>query len=269
MRLAHTSAAVGDSCPNADLDRRFGALARLYGGDGARRIAGSHAVVVGVGGVGSWAAEALVRSGLGRITLIDLDHVAESNINRQLQALDATLGMAKVGALQQRFGQINPECAVHAVEEFVDPDNVGDLIPAEADVVLDCCDQVLAKTAIAALCLHRLQPLLMAGAAGGKRHADRVECADLALVTHDPLLAKVRHRLRREHAAPREGRIGLACAFSAEPVRRHAVPADAAAGAQPGSGGLSCNGYGSSVMVTATMGMVLASRAADALITRR
>ena len=269
MHRAPSAAAVADSCPTADLDRRFGALSRLYGSDGARRIAGSHAVVVGVGGVGSWAAEALVRSGLGRIALIDLDHVAESNINRQLQALDATLGMAKVDALRQRFAQINPECAVHAVEEFVDPENAAGLIPPDANVVLDCCDQVLAKTAIATLCLRRGQTLLMAGAAGGKRHADRVEYSDLSLVTHDPLLAKVRYRLRREHAAPREGRIGLACAFSTEPVRRHAVPAEDAAGAQPGSGGLSCTGYGSSVMVTATMGMVLASRAVDALISSR
>ncbi len=263
MHHPHAPAAVvADS--GADLDRRFGGLSRLYGSDGARRIAMAHAVVVGVGGVGSWAAEALVRSGLGRITLIDLDHVAESNINRQLQALDATLGMAKVVALQERFGQINPECLVVPVEDFVDAENVDALVPADAQVVLDCCDQVAAKTAIAALCLRRRQLLLMAGAAGGKRHAERVEHADLSVVTHDPLLAKVRYRLRREHAAPREGRIGLHCAFSTEPVHRQAP--DGQSCEQPSGSGLNCAGYGSSVMVTATMGMVLASRAVDFLV---
>lgn len=252
---------------SADLDRRFGALARLYGADGAQRIAGAHVVVVGVGGVGSWAAEALARSGVGRLTLIDLDHVAESNINRQIQALDSTLGMAKVEALRQRFALINPACSVQGIEEFVDADNVSQLLPTGAQVVLDCCDQVRAKAAIAALCLERGQALLMAGAAGGKRHADQVQCADLSAVTHDPLLTKVRYRLRRERAAPREGRIGLLCAFSTEPVR---LPT-AAAGQPHGeplqtASGLSCAGYGSSVMVTAAMGMVLASRAADVLL---
>ncbi|MDE1978766.1 MAG: ThiF family adenylyltransferase, partial [Betaproteobacteria bacterium] len=138
-----------------DLDRRFGGLSRLYGPVGAQRIAQAHAVVIGVGGVGSWAAEALARSGLGQLTLIDLDHVAESNINRQIQALDGTLGMSKVGALQARFAQINPECRVNGVEEFVDAENAEALIPANAQVVIDCCDQVRAKAALAALCLQR------------------------------------------------------------------------------------------------------------------
>jgi tRNA A37 threonylcarbamoyladenosine dehydratase len=251
--------------PDQTTDRRFSGVARLYGTRGAQRIALAHAVVIGVGGVGSWAAEALVRSGIGRLTLIDLDHVAESNINRQVQALDATLGMSKVLALQQRFAQIHPACAVECVEDFVDPDNAQRLIPAHAQVVLDCCDQVRAKVAIAALCLRRGQPVLMAGAAGGKQHPDALQCADLAEVSHDPLLAKVRYHLRRWHAAARTGPIGVPCAFSREAIVRPDDPSCDAQQHRPNNG-LNCAGFGSSVMVTAAMGMILAARAIDAVL---
>ncbi len=259
------------SIPTADtpdLDRRFGGLSRLYGTVGAQRIAQAHAVVVGVGGVGSWAAEALVRSGLGQLTLIDLDHVAESNINRQIQALDCTLGMSKVGALQARFAQINPECRVNGVEEFVDAENAEALIPANAQVVIDCCDQVRAKAALAALCLQRRQALFMAGAAGGKRHADALQCADLSEVTHDPLLSNVRYQLRRQHGAPRNGRIGVLCAFSKEAIIRPETSTcdPLAEEATPPDNSLNCAGFGSSVMVTAAMGMMLVSRALDAVL---
>jgi tRNA A37 threonylcarbamoyladenosine dehydratase len=249
-------------------DRRFGGVVRLYGEQGARHIAQAHIVVVGVGGVGSWAAEALARCGIGRLTLIDLDHVAESNINRQIQALDSTLGMSKVLALQQRFAQIHPQGDVVCIEDFVDADNAPTLIPADAQVVLDCCDQVRAKVAVAALCLHRRQPVLMAGAAGGKRHPDALQCADLAEVACDPLLAKVRYQLRRQHGAPRTGRIGVTCAFSREPIARpDSTSCDLliAPGTPPRSG-LNCAGFGSSVMVTASMGMMLAARAVDAVL---
>lgn len=251
-----------------DLSRRFGGVARLYGDDGAERIACAHAVVVGVGGVGSWAAEALARCGVGRLTLIDLDHVAESNINRQIQALDSTLGQSKVVALAQRFAQINPACHVTCVEEFVDADNADALIPPQAQLVLDCCDQVRAKAAIAALCLQRRQPLFMAGAAGGKRHADALQCADLSEVTHDPLLANVRYQLRRQHGAPRSGHIGVLCAFSKEVIVRpksQACSAPGEASTQPDNS-LNCAGFGSSVMVTASMGMTLVARALDGVL---
>jgi len=251
--------------PDQTTERRFSGVARLYGTRGAQRIAQAHAVVVGVGGVGSWAAEALVRSGIGRLTLIDLDHVAESNINRQVQALEATLGMSKVLALQQRFAQIHPACEVECVEDFVDPDNAQRLIPAHAQVVIDCCDRVRAKVAIAALCLRRGQPVLIAGAAGGKRHPEALQCADLGEVSHDPLLAKVRYQLRRWHAAARTGRIGAVCAFSREPVARPDSASCNPPRQQPDHT-LNCAGYGSSVMVTASMGLILAARAIDVML---
>ncbi|OYV40938.1 MAG: tRNA threonylcarbamoyladenosine dehydratase [Thiomonas sp. 20-64-5] len=249
-------------------DRRFSGLARLYGEQGAQRIAQAHAVIVGLGGVGSWAAEALARCGVGRLTLIDLDHVAQSNINRQIQALDNTLGMSKVLALQERFAQINPECGVVCIEDFVEADNAAALIPADAQLVLDCCDQVRAKAAIAALCLNRSQPLFMAGAAGGKRHADALQCADLADVTHDPLLANVRYQLRRQHGAPRTGRIGVLCAFSREVIVRPESPScdPLVSQSKQTDNSLNCAGFGSSVMVTASMGMMLAARAIDTVL---
>ena len=161
---------------NADLDRRFGGLARLYAVEGARRIRAAHVVVVGLGGVGSWAAEALARSGVARLTLIDLDHIAESNINRQIHALSSTLGQSKVQAMRDRIIDINPDCDVRCVEEFVDAVNWPEIARLDVDsnsplAVLDACDQVKAKTAIAAWALASNVHFLTIGAAGGKRQA--------------------------------------------------------------------------------------------------
>jgi tRNA A37 threonylcarbamoyladenosine dehydratase len=250
-----------------DPGRRFGGIARLYGPAALERLRAAHMVVVGVGGVGSWAAEALARSGVGELTLIDLDHVAESNINRQTQALGSTLGEAKVRALARRLHDINPDCVVHEVEEFLDADNLDALLPAKPDVLLDCCDQVRAKASMAAHALRARMPLIVSGAAGGKRLAQHVRVMDLADVRGDPLLAKLRYRMRREHAAARQGPIGLSCVCSDEP-RAALLQQDCAMPDDPGAG-LNCAGYGSSVMVTASFGMVAAGFAVEAVALRR
>lgn len=245
---------------DADLARRFGGLERLYGVAGAARIRDAHVLVAGIGGVGSWAVEALARSGVGRLTLIDLDHIAESNINRQIHALDSTVGQAKVEAMRDRIAHINPACRVLALDEFVEPDNWQALLgTAEAkngpvSAVLDACDQVKAKLAMAAWARVAGVGFVTVGAAGGKRLAHKVEIEDLALVTHDPLLAQLRQRLRKAHAAPREGRkIGVSCVFSRESV----APPDASCAIE-GDGSLNCHGYGSVVSVTATFGQCAA-----------
>lgn len=267
----------------ADLERRFGGLARLYGSAGATRIRGSHIVVVGVGGVGSWAAEAAARSGVARLTLIDLDHIAESNINRQIHALDTTLGQAKVQAMRERIAHINPDCLVTCIEEFVEPANWPDILALDNAfdrkqlAVIDACDQVRAKTAMAAWAVKSKVALISVGAAGGKRLAHRVEIDDLSLVTHDPLLAQMRYRLRKEQGAARQGKIGVACVFSREPVQRPSIecavdqqevaapnnleqtPADLA----QTDGSLNCHGYGSVVSVTSTFGMCAAGWVLD------
>ena len=202
---------------DADLERRFGGLRRLYGDAAYARIRAAHVVVVGLGGVGSWAAEALARSGVAALTLIDLDQVSESNINRQVQAVGSTVGQAKVDALRRRVADIHPACEVVAVEEFVEPDNWPALLAQAArpvDVVIDACDQGRAKVVLAAWALATGTPLVIVGAAGGKRKAEAVAVEDLGLVTHDPMLASLRQRLRRYHGAGR-GRIGLRCVLLA------------------------------------------------------
>lgn len=243
----------------ADLERRFGALRRLYGEAGYRRLRAARVAVVGLGGVGSWAAEALARCGVAALVLIDLDHVAESNINRQVQALGATLGQAKALALRERIADIHPGCAVSAVEEFVEAANWPALLPHDVDAVIDACDQVRAKLALAAWALAGERGFVSVGAAGGKHQAQAVDVADLSLVTHDPLLASLRQRLRREHGAARQGRIGVRCVFSREAVAAPVAEGEAD-GVQAGAA-LSCHGYGSLVTVTATFGMVAAGEA--------
>ena len=238
-----------------DLERRFGGLRRLYGDEAYARVRALRVAVVGLGGVGSWAAEALARSGIARLVLIDLDQVAESNINRQVQAQGRTVGAAKVDALADRLADIHPGCELQRVEEFVVPENWPALLPAPVDVVVDACDQGRAKLALMGWSRATGTPLVVSGAAGGKRRAQAVEVGDLSEVTHDPLLASLRQRLRRE-GAPRDGRIGVRCVFSRESVMR---PASGEACATDGS--LNCHGYGSSVTVTATFGMVAAGEA--------
>jgi tRNA threonylcarbamoyladenosine dehydratase len=275
--------AVIEHAMDADLVRRFGGLERLYGVPGAARIRAAHVAVVGIGGVGSWAAEALARSGVGHISLIDFDQVGESNINRQIHAETRTVGMAKVDAMRERIAQINPQCKVHCIEEFATPDNWQSMVDTAAaqggfSAVIDACDQVKTKVALAAWARLLLSnkasaktaPLFITvGAAGGKRRADKVDIADLSETTHDPLLAKLRYSLRREHAAPRGTehtaargkRIGIACVFSRESV----APPDASCAMDEGDGSLNCHGYGSVVAVTAAFGMCAAGWVLDEL----
>ena len=233
-----------------DSSRRFGGLTRLYGVDGATRIRESHIVIVGIGGVGSWSAEALARSGTGQLTLIDLDHVSESNVNRQIHATENTIGQAKVLAMRDRIATFNPQCQVNCVEDFVSSDNWLDLLQGEVHAVIDACDQVRAKATMASWAREAGGVFITVGAAGGKRYAHQVEIDDLSAVTHDPLLSQLRSRLRKEYAAPREGkRIGVASVFSREPVK---LPDNSCSVDVDSS--LNCHGYGSVVAVTATFG---------------
>lgn len=249
-------------------DRRFGGLARLYGIAGAGRIREAHVLVAGIGGVGSWAVEALARSGVGRLSLIDMDHIAESNINRQIHALDDTLGQAKVEAMAARIAHIHSDCRVLAIDEFVEPDNWHVLLQKAVDAngpvhaVIDACDAAPAKLAMAVWARESRQRFITVGAAGGKRLAHQVQIDDLARSTHDPLLAQMRNRLRKLHGAPREGKkIGVTCVFSRESV----APPDpsCAIDSESGDGSLSCHGYGSVVSVTATFGQCAAGWVLD------
>lgn len=254
-------------------ERRFGGLRRLYGVEGAQRIFDAHVVVVGVGGVGSWTVEALARSGVRELTLIDMDHVSESNFNRQIHAMMPALGQAKVEAMRERIAHFHPGCKINVIDDFVTAENWPELLHAGTNLqhlagqpigsfaVVDACDQIMAKTSMAAWALAHSVPFVTVGAAGGKRESQRVEVIDLADVTHDPLLAKLRYGLRRRHGSPRAGRMGVACVCSREAV----APPDASCEMSAMDGSLNCHGYGSSVSVTATFGMCAAGWVMNAL----
>jgi tRNA threonylcarbamoyladenosine dehydratase len=253
---------------DADLERRFGGLRRLYGARGYARVRAARVAVVGLGGVGSWAVEALARSGVAQLVLIDLDNVSESNVNRQIQALGTTLGLSKAQALARRIADIHPGCVVHCIEEFAGEANWPGLLPIEVDAVIDACDQGHAKLALAAWALRTGTAFVACGAAGGKRQAAEIEVEDLHATTHDPLLASLRQRLRARHGAPRTGRMGVRCVFSRESVALPEPDEPACElGDEPLAGSaadarrdntLNCHGYGSTVVVTASFGMAAA-----------
>lgn len=255
------------SMPHSHLDddheRRFGGVERLYGEGARMALHRSRVAVVGVGGVGSWAVEALVRSGVGHITLIDFDHVAVSNMNRQVQALGSTLGAAKVTVLEARLRDINPACEVAAIDDFLSTENLAQLIPPGAfDAVIDACDEAKVKAALIVHARFNKIPLMVCGAAGGKRDPLKLRCDDLGLVTHDALLSRIRNRLRKEfNILPRKnGKFGVACVYLEEPSERSGTCT---------AGNLSCAGYGSAVTVTAPMGFAAAAWCIERLVTRQ
>ncbi len=259
--------------PQTDVDdsgveRRFGGVARLYGAAALERFAGARVGVVGLGGVGTWAAEALARSGVAHLRLIDLDHVSESNTNRQIHALDGEFGRAKVLSMARRIEAIHPLARVEPVEDFVAPENVAVLL-AGLDLVIDAVDQAAAKTAMAAWARIHGVALVVCGAAGGRRDPSRIRCEDLARTRGDALLARVRQRLRHEHgfapagASRQAPRFGIDAIYSDE--AGSAMPAFAPDEAPPGSP-LACAGYGSAVTVTATMGLAAAARGLELLL---
>lgn len=260
-----------------DFDRRFGGISRLYGAQGLARFRAAHVCVVGVGGVGSWIVEALARSAIGKITMIDLDNLAESNVNRQIHALTDTLGKAKVTALHERIMQINPYCQVTEIEDFLTPDNVGEMIGEDRfDYVVDAIDNVRAKVALIAYCREHKVPLLTSGGAGGQIDPTKIEIRDLCRTEQEPLLAKVRKRLRAWHKFPRgtKNKFGIDAVFSTEPLRFPEgevceIDTDDAAdgldtvdadGRKQDAGvtGLNCAGFGSAMVVTASFGLVAA-----------
>jgi len=257
-----------------DGNRRFAGVARLYGAAGLARFRSAHVCVIGVGGVGCWAVEALARSAIGRITMIDLDHLAESNINRQIHALNDTLGMAKVTALAERIAQINPMCQVNGIEEFISAENVAQLIaPGYFDFVIDAIDDARAKTALIVHCHEQRIPLVTIGSAGGQIDPTRIEVCDLSRTEQEPLLARVRKNLRIRHGFPRgrKHKFGIDAVYSTEPLRFPELglsdqdDAGSAMDEKTGLTGLHCAGYGSAVVVTASFGFIAAAHVLNQL----
>jgi len=246
---------------SADRERRFGGVIRLYGMDGAERLRQANVCIVGIGGVGSWCAEALARTGVGRMTVVDLDMVAESNTNRQIHALSDAYGKAKVEAMAERIRAINPDCEVLRVEDFVTPENLETLLDHNYSVIIDAIDQVRVKAAMIAFC-HRIKtPIIVAGAAGGQIDPTQISIADLSQTVQDPLLAKVRSLLRREHGFPRDikKKFRVLAVYSTEPLRY--PERNSSCNTHRAPSGLNCAGFGSSVCVTSVFGMVAAAQA--------
>lgn len=249
-----------------DYERRFSGVRRLYGEQGLAKLRLAHVCVIGIGGVGSWAAEALARSAVGHITLIDLDNIAESNVNRQLHAIDGAFGMAKVTAMAQRIRLINPACDVREIEDFVTPENVAEMLNGGFNVVLDAIDDAKAKVAIAAYCKQHNIPLVTVGGAGGRIDPTNIKQADLSQVVGDRLLAKVRNQLRRDHGFPKAPtnhkktaiKFGISAVYSDEQVLRPNADIESNCDIDTAVTGLNCAGYGSSVCVTAPFGMTAA-----------
>ncbi len=257
-----------------DVNRRFSGVRRLYAEQGLAKLQGSHVVVVGIGGVGSWAAEALARNAVGQITLIDLDNVAESNVNRQIHALNGNFGKAKVTAMHERLMMINPAGTVREIEDFITADNVASLLNGDCDVVIDCTDDTKAKIALANYCRLRKLPLIMSGSAGGRLDATRIQVADLAMVTGDRLLAKVRNQLRRDYGFPKaqsatlkqskkSAMFNVQCVYSDELTIKPTAVCETETNSITG---LNCAGYGSSVSITASFGFIAAQLAVNQLL---
>jgi tRNA threonylcarbamoyladenosine dehydratase len=289
-----------------DVERRFGGVSRLYGASGLVKLQAAHVAVIGIGGVGSWAAEALARNAVGVITLIDLDNIAESNVNRQIHALEGEFGKAKVTAMAERIRAINPQAQVHEIEDFVTPENINDALGGNIhaasgapQIIIDATDDVKAKIAMAVFCKQRDIPLIMAGGAGGRLDATKIKVADLSAVQGDKLLAKVRNLLRRDYDFPKasnnkkSAKFDIQAVYSDEQViKPNAInsqidatgfkhsSASLQANIHAGAGdaclsenntndsitGLNCAGYGSSVCVTAPFGFTAAGLAIQQLL---
>lgn len=249
------------SAETMDFKRRFGGIARLYGNAALELFGTAQVCVIGVGGVGSWAVEALARSGIGALTLVDLDQVSESNINRQLPALGSTLGRAKVTVLAERVLDINPSCRVSVIEDFIGPDNFALVLGPDLDLVMDCIDGARDKAALIAHCRGQGLPLVTVGGAGGQVDPTRIRVSDLAVTAQDPLLARVRHLLRRDYGFER----GKGCHWGVTTVWSDETPvlpepsgtSCLQPSPSPARSDLSCSGgIGSVMTVTASFGLV-------------
>lgn len=257
----------------SDLQQRFGGTRRLYGNIPATWLAQAHFCVVGIGGVGTWVAEALARTAIGQITLIDMDDICVTNTNRQLHALQDTVGQSKVEVMAARIRQINPDCRVNPIEDFVTTDNLANLITG-VDYVIDATDSVTVKAAMVAYCKRRKLPILVVGGAGGQTDPTQIKVADLSKTTQDPLAAKVRALLRRDYGftSNPKRRFAVECVYSTEQLKYPQADGSVCHSKHlpDGSVKLDCNaGFGASVAVTGTFGFVAAARAIDKYLERR
>lgn len=257
----------------AQIKQRFGGTQRLYGIEQTKIIADSHVCIVGIGGVGCWVAEGLARSAVGQLTLIDLDDICVTNTNRQIHAMHSTIGLAKVEQMKKRILDINPDCEVDAIEDFVTAENVAEILNRGFDYVVDATDSIKAKASMIVYCKRNKIPILTMGGAGGQIDPTQITISDLSKTIQDPLAAKLRSELRRWHnfSVNSKRRFGVECVYSTEQLRYPQQDGTVCAtkNLPGGSVKLDCNtGFGASVAVTATFGFVAVARVIDKLIAK-
>ncbi|WP_044470650.1 tRNA cyclic N6-threonylcarbamoyladenosine(37) synthase TcdA [Mannheimia massilioguelmaensis] len=245
-------------------EQRFGGIARLYTTQGLTRLRHAHICVIGIGGVGSWCVEALARSGIGKITLIDMDDICVTNINRQIHALTGNVGKLKTEVMKQRIELINPECEVNIIDDFISIDNLDEYLDCGYDYVIDAIDHVKTKAALIAYCKRNKIKVIMIGGAGGQTDPTQIQIKDLSKTIQDPLASKVRSLLRKEYHFSQnpKRKFGVDCVFSTQPLIFPQMEKECAI-----SPTMNCaNGFGAATMVTATFGFFAVSRVIDKLL---
>jgi tRNA A37 threonylcarbamoyladenosine dehydratase len=252
-------------------NQRFGGTRRLYGQQPVDILRSAHVCIIGIGGVGSWAVEALARTGVGQLTLIDMDDVCVTNINRQIHALSGTIGQSKVEVMAERIKLINPECQVNVIDDFISPDNQARYLSKEFDYVLDAIDSMNAKAALLAYCRSNKIKVITIGGAGGQIDPTQIKVADLTKTIQDPLAKKLKERLRRDHNFPTNParKFGIDCVFSTEQLK-YPQPDGSVCAVKSSAEGpkkMDCaSGFGAATMVTASFGFVAAARIVDKII---
>ncbi len=257
----------------SDFEEKFGSLSRVYGDETLQKMRHCHICVVGMGGVGSWAAEALARSGVGKLTLVDGDTISKSNTNRQIHTLDSTIGKAKVEVMRDRILDINADCDVQVINQYLDDDNLRDILERGYDGVIDAIDSIKYKSAMIYCCKRNKIPIVATGGAGGLTDPTMIEIKDLSRTWNDPLASAVRLCLRQVHGFARDLKrsFGVPCIYSTEQQRY--PDKDGNVGYQkPGVAKLSLDcayGYGSSVMVTASFGFTAAAQIIETVLKKK
>ncbi|MGC6360067.1 tRNA cyclic N6-threonylcarbamoyladenosine(37) synthase TcdA [Bisgaard Taxon 45] len=245
-------------------EQRFGGIARLYSTAGLACLRQSHVCVIGIGGVGSWCVEALARSGIGQLTLIDMDDICVTNINRQIHALSGNIGQLKTEVMKARVALINPECKVEIIDDFISTENLADYLSKGYDYVIDAIDSVKTKAALIAYCKRHKIRMITVGGAGGQTDPTQIQIADVSKTIQDPLMAKVRSLLRKEYHFSQnpKRKFGVDCVFSSQPLIFPKMDGHCEVSAT-----MNCaNGFGAATMITATFGFFAVSRVIDKLL---
>ena len=245
-------------------EQRFGGIGRLYTPEGLSKLRQAHVCVIGIGGVGSWAVEALARTGIGTITMIDMDDICVTNINRQIHAMTGTVSQLKTESMKERVERINPECVIEIIDDFISPENIPEYLNRGYDYVIDAIDSVKTKAALIAYCKRNKIKLITTGGAGGQTDPSQIQIADLSKTIQDPLASKVRSLLRKEYNSSQnpKRKFGVDCVFSTQPLIFPKMGESCEISAT-----MNCaNGFGAVTMVTATFGFFAVSRVVDKLL---